>query len=96
MSNKKTKKQQEAELQARIKSFNEELISLLGKYKLGLGAQPVLVPSNMALGYLMSAKPTLFDDSKPVEIEEEAVAKGVEGAEPPGEKVEGEIAKPQE
>ena len=97
MSNKKTEEQSKAELQARIKGFNEELMPLLGKYKLGLGAQPVLLPSKeLALGYVVAAKPILFDDSKPVEIEKEVAAKEVEDAEPPGEKVEGEIAKPQE
>ena len=88
MSNEQTKEQVKAELDARIKGFNEELMSLLGKYKLGLGAQPLLIPSKeTALGYVLAAKPNIFDDSGAKEVKE---------AEPPGEKVEGGIAKPQE
>lgn len=94
MANEKTKEQSKAELQARIKGFNEELMPLLGKYKLGLSAQPLLMSSKeAAFGYVIAAKPIVFDDSKAID---EAAAKKVEGAKPPGEKVEGEIAKPQE
>ena len=76
MSNEKNKEQSKAELQDRIKEFNEELMSLLGKYKLGLGAQPVLLPSkDIALGYVVAAKPIVFDDSKPVEIEKRSSCK---------------------
>lgn len=85
-----SKEKNNEELQARIKSFNEELMPLLGKHKLGLGAQPLLVPSkDAAFGYVLAARPILFDDSK------EESAKEVENAELPSEKVEGEIAKPE-
>ena len=47
------------DLQKRVKGFNEELIPLLGKYKIGLGAQPVILPDGR-----LAAKPHLFDDSK--------------------------------
>ena len=53
------------ELQARIKSFNNELISLLGKYKVGLGAIPVITTDGRIL-----ARPHIFDDSKPVVTDE--------------------------
>ena len=47
------------DLKTRVKGFNEELIPLLGKYKLGLGAQAVILPDGR-----LAAKPNIFDDSK--------------------------------
>lgn len=47
------------DLQKRQKDFNAELMALLGKYNLGLGAQPLIIDG------LIVAKPVIFDDSKP-------------------------------
>lgn len=47
------------DLGKRVKEFNAELIPLLGKYKVGLGAEPFILPDGR-----VGAKPTLFDDSK--------------------------------
>ena len=49
----------QADLENRSRAFNAELIVLLGKYKVGLGAIPIILP-NGTLG----AQPQLFDDSK--------------------------------
>jgi hypothetical protein len=53
---------EQKELSERAQKFNAELIPLLGKYKLGLGAIPVLLPDGR-----IAAQPQLFDDSKPKE-----------------------------
>ena len=45
------------ELPERVKQFNAELIPLLGKYKLGLGAIPLILPDGR-----IAAKPQLFED----------------------------------
>lgn len=93
MSDKKKTSEYQEGLRERIKGFNEDLLPILKKHKLGLGAQPVLVPSkDVAFGYVLAAKPILFDDSKELDAE----AAGVEAAEPPGEKVEGELVKSEE
>lgn len=47
-----------ADLQERVKAFNSELIPLLGKYKLGLGAHPALTPDGRIV-----AVPHMFDDT---------------------------------
>lgn len=49
-----------AELTKRSTAFNEELIPLLGKYKLGLGAVAFLWPDGR-----VGARPQLFDDVAP-------------------------------
>ncbi len=46
-------------LEERVKGFNSELIPLLGKYKIGLGAQAVILPDGR-----LAAKPHLFDDEQ--------------------------------
>jgi len=48
------------DLLKRSTGFNEEMIPLLGKYKLGLGAVAFLLPDGR-----IAAKPQLFDDSEP-------------------------------
>lgn len=48
-----------ADLEVRVKGFNEELIPLLGKYKVGLGAVAFLTPDGS-----VAARPQLFDDKK--------------------------------
>ena len=48
------------ELQKRATAFNEEMIPLLGKYKLGLGAVAFLLPDGR-----VGARPQLFDDTNP-------------------------------
>lgn len=52
------------DLQKRVEGFNAELIPLLGKYRLGLGATANLTPDGRVF-----ARPQLFDDTK----KEEAV-----------------------
>lgn len=46
------------DIAVRVKGFNGELIPLLGKYKLGLGAQALILPDGR-----LAAKPSLFDDT---------------------------------
>lgn len=59
-----------ADLKNRAKGFNDELIPLLGKYKLGLGATPFLTPDGR-----IAARPQVFDDSKQPEAKPEAEPK---------------------
>lgn len=59
------KVQEKAEdLQKRVKGLNEELIPLLGKYKLALGAIPFFAQTDQGY-FVVIAKPQWFDDSKP-------------------------------
>lgn len=51
--------EQQADLNKRVEAFNGELIPLLGKYKLGLGASAGLTPDGRVF-----ARPQLFDDSQ--------------------------------
>lgn len=77
--------QQKEELLARVKAFNDELTPLLAKYKLGIGAAPLIL-----LDGRVAARPHVFDDSKsegqPTQVEPKTEL------EPPGEKVEGGLA----
>src|SRR3989344_1712691 len=74
MSQEKTKEELQSELQARIKGFNEKFMPLLGEFKLGLGAQPLLVPSkDTALGYVIAARPI---ETKLQVIEKQSAIKG--------------------
>jgi len=55
-----TAEEQEAvakELQGRVEEFNKELIPLLQKYELGLGASAFLQPDGR-----IGARPIMFDD----------------------------------
>ena len=54
----------QAELEGRVKRFNEELIPLLGKWKLGLTARVVVTNDGRIIG-----QPYLIDDSKSPESE---------------------------
>lgn len=47
------------ELQSRVESFNKELIPLLGKYELGLGASAFIQPDGR-----IAARPIMFDARK--------------------------------
>lgn len=47
------------ELQKRVEAFNAELIPLLAKYQLGLGATANLTPDGRVF-----CRPQLFDDTK--------------------------------
>ncbi len=49
----------EADLQNRVKGFNEEFIPLLKKYEVGLGASAFLLPDGR-----IAARPQMFDDKK--------------------------------
>lgn len=62
------------DLESRIKSFNAELIPLLGKYKLGLGAEPQYARTPEGV-YVTVARPTILDDNRVVEKATEEVAK---------------------
>ena len=48
-----------AELQARVEEFNKEMIPLLGKYEVGLGASAFINPNGT-----IAARPILFDARK--------------------------------
>lgn len=54
-----TDEERSKELESRIKSFNDELLPLLGKYELGLGASAALTPQGT-----VAARPILFDARK--------------------------------
>ncbi len=76
-----TDAQKQAELDARIKGLNAELIPLLAKYKMGLGASAFLLPDGR-----VSARPQLIDDSASYEKKDkEALPEG----KPKSELVEG-------
>lgn len=60
-----TEAQKNAEIQARVKGFNEELMPLLKKYRLALGGIPVLTSDGRIV-----AKPAVLDDSKENEPKE--------------------------
>lgn len=76
---------QDPEILERIKKFNEELLELLGKYKLALSAEPFIRANRIF------ARPALLDNSKPRPSTEQLKEKSEE-PEPPGSKVEGELA----
>ena len=57
------------ELQGRVEEFNKELLPLLGKYELGLGASAFVNPNGT-----LAARPILFDARK----KESEAAPGVE------------------
>lgn len=48
-----------AELEGRVEEFNKELIPLLGKYELGLGASAFVNPNGT-----IGARPIMFDARK--------------------------------
>jgi hypothetical protein len=52
--------EKQKDLQKRVEGFNGEMIKLLGKYKLSLGAVALISNDGRIL-----ARPQLFDDSKP-------------------------------
>lgn len=54
------------ELQGRVEEFNKELIPLLGKYELGLGASAFINPDGT-----IGARPIMFDDRKKAEAKPE-------------------------
>lgn len=56
-STEKTDEQKAAELNARVKAFNEELLPLLGKYHLALGATPFILPNGS-----IAARPQVFPE----------------------------------
>jgi len=59
-------KAQLEDLNKRVKAFNAELIPLLGKYKLGLGAVPAITRDGRVVAGLQ-----IVDDSKPKELPKE-------------------------
>ena len=48
-----------AELEGRVQEFNKELVPLLGKYELGLGASAFVNPNGT-----IGARPIMFDAKK--------------------------------
>lgn len=63
------------ELQGRVEEFNKELILLLGKYELGLGASAFINPNGT-----VGARPIMFDAKKKDETkvpDEPALAEAV-------------------
>lgn len=50
------------ELQGRVEEFNKELLPLLGKYELGLGASAFMQPNGT-----IGARPIMFDARKKAE-----------------------------
>ena len=62
------------ELKKRMEAFNKELLPLLGKYNLGLSAEPMCLRLNDAkMGYTLGARPILVDvTGTEDEIKEEA------------------------
>lgn len=56
-----TPEEKQKDLDERVKGFNEEMIPLLGKYHVGLGAVPMMLADGR-----IGAKPALLDDTKPV------------------------------
>ena len=58
-----------AELQGRVEEFNKELIPLLGKYELGLGASAFINPNGT-----IGARPIMFDAKKKAEEKTAEVA----------------------
>lgn len=77
----KTPEQVKAELESRVKGFNAELIPLLKKYRLGLGAQPVFMTDGR-----VAARPQVFDDSKSFDKDGEPI----KAQDTPAPKVEGD------
>lgn len=61
------------ELQGRVEEFNKELLPLLGKYELGLGASAFMNPQGT-----IGARPIMFDARKK-EDEEKAEEVSTEG-----------------
>ena len=58
----------QAELSGRVEEFNKELIPLLGKYELGLGASAFINPNGT-----IAARPIMFD-AREKKTEEKAPA----------------------
>lgn len=56
------KNEQLVDVKERIRKLNEELIPLLSKHKLGLGAEPFIRPDGG-----ISARPVLIDELKKAE-----------------------------
>lgn len=57
------------ELQSRVEQFNKELIPLLSKYELGLGASAFINPNGT-----IAARPIMFDARNMPKAEEPATA----------------------
>lgn len=62
-------KEKQSELDSRVQSFNKELLPLLGKYELGLGAAAFIGPNGT-----VGARPIMFDARKQPEAEPAAPA----------------------
>lgn len=56
-----------ADLQGRVEEFNKEMVPLLGKYEVGLGASAFIQPNGT-----IAARPILFDARKKPEADKPA------------------------
>jgi len=74
------------ELQGRVEEFNKELIPLLGKYELGLGASAFINPNGT-----VGARPIMFDAKKKPEEKPADVVESTEPAKEEGKAVEGKV-----
>lgn len=54
--------EEQIDLQKRVEGFNADMIPLLKKWELGLGASAFLLPDGR-----IAARPQLFDDRRPAE-----------------------------
>ena len=77
---KTAEEQAAADLQPRVEEFNKELLPLLGKYELGLGASAFVNPNGT-----IGARPILFDArKKEAEAPANQTAPATEAAAPAG------------
>lgn len=72
MNEDKTQVDAQAELTGRVEEFNKELIPLLGKYELGLGASAFVQPDGR-----IGARPIMFDARNKPEAEKPEAAPAV-------------------
>jgi len=63
--------EEQKELTGRVEEFNKELIPLLGKYELGLGASAFIQPDGR-----IAARPIMFDAREQKAAEAPAAAEG--------------------
>lgn len=72
-------KEKQLDLETRVKAFNSDLIPLLGKYKLGLGAVPFFTNDGRVF-----ARPQVFDDSVKAETEKGSQESNASDTKDPG------------
>lgn len=72
--------EKQKELEGRIENFNKELVPLLGKFELGLGASAFVQPNGT-----IGARPILFDNRQntPSPVAPTAAGEAADSVEPP-------------